>query len=193
MSKAAEPMKYVFLDIDGVLNSREFFEREKPLKKFEEMKAARAKEDPGLGLSGRSDEYWDNYNRSLCHIGEEYVERLNGLAFSGVCFILSSTWRMQNPLHHVQSMLTQKGFQGLLLGSTPVSAGKRGREIATWLQHATGADMFDMKAKIMWPDFVILDDDSDMLHLEPRLVKTSNDIGLQNEDVLKARDVLGLG
>jgi len=61
-----------------------------------------------------------------------------------------------------------------------------------WLQSATGVDAFNRANSKDWPDFVILDDDSDMLHLEGWLVKTDNQFGLQDEHIEKARAKLGL-
>lgn len=167
-------MKYVFLDIDGVVNSSEFFSREKPLEQFN-------------GLKEVSD-----FDLGLAHLCPGLVSRLNLLADDGVAFVLSSTWRMKYPLHHVQTMLVHKGFRGRLIGATPVSMGTRGREIAMWIESATGAPIFDRVRKGEWPDFVILDDDSDMLHLGWHLVKTESNVGLQDGDVALARRVLGL-
>lgn len=167
-------MKYVFLDIDGVLNCREFFEKTKPAERFEANELS-------------------EFERNLAHVGEEYVARLNGLVDVGrVAFILSSTWRIGSSLNHVQRVLAHQGFQGSLIGATPVGIGKRGREIASWLVSATGADAFNRAKSKDWPKFVILDDDSDMLHLEGWLVKTDNQFGLQDEHIEKARAKLGL-
>lgn len=168
-------MKYVFLDIDGVLNSMDFFEREKPLDQF------------------KGQDEVDDFALGLAHIGQEYVERLNSLVDPDVAFVLSSTWRAHHRLHHVQTMLAHKGFKGLLIGSTPVTMGQRGREIAMWLEAATSSPMFDVTKRSEWPSFVILDDDSDMLHLESYLVKTSSDVGLQEADIEKAREILDFG
>lgn len=169
-------MKYVFLDIDGVLNSQEFFEREKPLSQFDFKEEVK------------------DYDLGLAHMSEELVATLNGLVVPGeVAFVLSSTWRMQHPMHHVQSMLAYRGFKGHLIGCTPSTTGMRGREIAMWLMAATGALMFDRVVKNTWPDFVILDDDSDMLHLEDYLVQTDGQVGLQDADIVAAREKLGLG
>jgi hypothetical protein len=167
-------MKYVFLDIDGVLNCREFFEKTKPAEKFEENELS-------------------EFERNLAHVGKEYVQRLNGLVDVGrVAFVLSSTWRILSSVNHVEKVLKHQGFEGNLIGATPVQIGKRGREIASWLVSATGTDAFNRATSKDWPKFVILDDDSDMLHLEGWLVKTDNQFGLQDEHIEKARAKLGL-
>lgn len=167
-------MKYVFLDIDGVLNCREFFEKTKPAERFEENELS-------------------EFDRNLAHMGEEYVQRLNGLVVDGeVAFVVSSTWRIGKSINHIQKLLYHQGFTGTIIGATPVMIGKRGREIAMWLMAATGANTFNRAEKETWPEFVILDDDSDMLHLGDWLVKTDNRFGLQDEHIEKARAKLGL-
>jgi len=167
-------MKYVFLDIDGVLNHADFFERLQPLEKFNGM-----------------DEV-SNRDIGFASLDEDCVRRLNGLVVPGVVFVISSTWRIIHPLHHIQGMLKDKGFEGVTIGSTPVSIGKRGREISSWLAAATGAFMFDRARSDTWPDFVILDDDSDMLHLNNYLVQVDNATGLQQEHIDQAWKRLGL-
>jgi len=167
-------VKYVFLDIDGVLNSAEFMEREKPQEQFK-------------GVDEVS-----NYDHSVVMLDRTAVERLNGLVVPGVAFVISSTWRILHPLHHIQRMLRSKGFDGSIIGATPVSIGKRGREIGSWLMAATGTRMNRSEVN-SWPEFVILDDDSDMLTLGGYLVQTDNGKGLQDDDIELAKNILNLG
>ena len=93
-----------------------------------------------------------DFERHLTHIGGEYVQRLNGLVVPGeVAFVLSSTWRIGSSINHVQKLLAHQGFEGTLIGATPVTIGKRGREIAMWLQAATGVDAFNRASRKNWP------------------------------------------
>ena len=52
---------------------------------------------------------------------------------------------------------------------------KRGIEIQTWLDENPGVEKF-----------IILDDDSDMVHLMPHLLQTDGEFGLTNEIADKA-------
>lgn len=66
---------------------------------------------------------------------------------------------------------------------TPTLGGLRGHEIQDWLRHrAERRD--DVEA------FVIIDDDSDMDHLLPKLVKTTCATGLLDEHVEAAARLL---
>lgn len=121
-----------------------------------------------------------DFDRSLGHIDPSAVELLNSLVGAGIGFVVSSTWRTLYPQHHLQAMLAHKGFKGLLLGCTPSLPYKRGDEIDRYLS-AVKADTF-----------VILDDDSDMDPHMDQLVQTSNEIGLTESDVKRARHLLGM-
>jgi hypothetical protein len=59
------------------------------------------------------------------------------------------------------------------------AAEARGQEIQAWLD---GAPRYGIEVE----SFVILDDDSDMVHLADRLVKTSFETGLLDEHVDRA-------
>lgn len=89
------------------------------------------------------------------------------------CIVVSSTWRIGKSLRGLTDILLTAG---LTLGTrvfdvTPVLHVKRGLEIQKWLDQAkeTGIEV---------EAFVIIDDDSDMEHLLPYLVKTNNMDGL---------------
>jgi hypothetical protein len=141
--------KYLFLDIDGVLNSREvFIELYKPRKPAVEP------------------------------LGSKLVARVNRLVRETGCkVVLSSVWRFSG-LEAVQKKLDAAGVQFKLIGMTPrdYKDRQRGNEIQMYIdEHNITADQI-----------VILDDDSDMVHLLPRLVHTTFEKGLQDHHVEEA-------
>ena len=72
----------------------------------------------------------------------------------------------------------------LYIGNTPYFTDeKRGIEIQNWIDNNWNNEIYN--------NFVILDDDSDMEHLMNHLVKTNNNLGLQDSDVEKAKIILG--
>lgn len=109
----------------------------------------------------------------------EAVARLNRIfdATKAVA-VISSSWRIAHSLPAISWMLRYRGFTGKVIGATPVSSGQRGDEIQEWL------DLVPVES------FVILDDDSDMQHLRPFLVKTSFPYGLLDEHVDLAIEVI---
>lgn len=104
--------------------------------------------------------------------------------------IVSSTWRLNRTTTDLQSLLGDHGFKfpDRIVGRTPNwfsektqqiygvgrVTGGRGFEIQEWINTFAGTPP---KA------LVILDDDSDMAHLKPRLVQTDFDRGLGVEHV----------
>lgn len=162
-------MKVLFLDIDGVLNSVDWFKRRSKLTAEEEVIIS--KEDY---LVRR-------------HIDPEAVHRMNLVAEKTGCkFVLSSTWRLLSGVDMTSKVLKRAGATFELLDMTPECArmdtfsnglfdeGERGAEIYEWLQAHPGVE-----------SFVIVDDASDMGALRDRLVRTNNEVGLQYSDVQK--------
>lgn len=88
---------------------------------------------------------------------------------TGAKVVVSSTWRLFNSLERLQEILKNHGFTGEVIGKTPRLGGPRGREIAQWLNENGPIE-----------SFAILDDDSDMVHLMHKLIKTTFDKGLQD-------------
>lgn len=112
----------------------------------------------------------------------ELVCRLNSLVGQGE-WILSSTWRKIFTLEQMNKMMKARGFLGELVGHTSWSFSHtpRGHEIGDYLmlhQHEI-------------ENYVILDDDDEgmELHLE-HFVQTVESIGLTEENVLQALDIL---
>jgi len=122
----------------------------------------------------------DTYNE----FDPECVAALNRICDeSGAVCVLSSTWRLSWSLPGMLEHLRKFGFTGELVDKTPITSKERGFEIAMCLGHfhRHGPEV---------ESFVILDDDSDMEHLLPFLVKTSFKTGLSEEDADKAIKML---
>lgn len=176
--KIARTMKYVFLDVDGVLNSKWHL--------------------ANMGEPVYADKLSPtDYEIGINQIHKELVLRLNGLVERDVVFVLSSAWRRWFNYTVMQEMLQQLGFQGQIIGATPtrLSESTRGSEIATWLEENTGVEL--ERGERAWPVFIILDDNDDMDRprgqtLRGRLVRTSYENGLQDEHIARARRMLGL-
>lgn len=169
----------LFLDIDGVLNSSAWFEAQQ-----EQVNAYVL--DP------------DDENKG---IDPDAVAHLNRIVqATGAIIVISSTWRKLHSLPHIERLLHYRGFshKGRIIGATPDLQGgfmtpafakfiqenpeyrhrysnTRGNEIQAWLDAVPGVQ-----------SLVILDDDDDMAHLSPLLVKTDNRIGLTSEDADRA-------
>lgn len=151
--------RYLFLDIDGVLNHRAWHLRPKA-----DIEADRAA--------------WGHF---YTQVDPACVARVNAIvAALGAKIVVSSTWRFheQTPM-----VLTRRGLKADIVGVTPrSSAGIRGHEIQAWMdEHGVTAEQI-----------VILDDDSDMVHLLPRLVQTANTEGLTGAEVERALGLFGL-
>jgi hypothetical protein len=99
---------------------------------------------------------------------------------TGAKVVVSSTWRIARSVEQLQEILTKYGFAGQVIGKTPRLGGprpQRGDEIQVWLDENPGVERF-----------VIIDDDSDMVHLMNRLVRTDMKKGLTKahaEEVVK--------
>lgn len=106
--------RLIFLDLDGVLNSAQWFAR---------MNA-------------------DCLARRPIHnmIDPACVHRLNRLIeVSAAEIVVSSTWRIVHNLVDIRAALHHHGFTGRIIGQTPRYLQNRGTEIQTWLT-ANGHD-----------------------------------------------------
>lgn len=163
-------MKVVFLDIDGVLNSQAWFDRQA---------------NEGLtGFDPSDEEAW------LTMLDPDCVARLDRLvAAHDAKVVISSSWRQLLEPSTIARLLARRGFRGEVIGATttsnaltPTRKTQRGDQIAHWL--ATASVTSDVTS------FVILDDDEDMVHLAPRHVKTAWAKGLTEDDAARASELL---
>lgn len=160
-------MRVVFLDIDGVLNSEPWFARSEAERLGPDL-------DPAL------DTTW------IAMLDPDAVARFERLVTtSGAKVVVSSSWRAMVALPDLARFLAVRGFTGELIGATTTSYGlvpdgvtERGHQIAHWL------------AANPVTSYVILDDQSDMAHLADRLVLTTWERGLTDDDVDRALALL---
>ena len=97
-------MKIIFLDIDGVLNSDEYFEK-----------------TVHLNIQGIESE-----------IDIEKVKLLKkAIDETGAKVVLSSTWRYKRKVKYLKELLSHYGI--VIVDSTPFLENKRGLEIKQWL------------------------------------------------------------
>lgn len=144
-------VKVLFLDIDGVLNSADWYEQ-------------RTKEQQFSGLC--------ELDIEAMHLYDEIVER------TGCNVVLSSVWRFAD---NYKERLERQGLNtNKIIDRTPhmprprdtgTEYAERGKEIKAWL---------DSKLMGLPCVYAILDDDSDMLPEQPHF-KTSWQTGLTRE------------
>jgi len=173
----------IFLDFDGVLNSRAFLmandygERSNELDSMlDDFRVARNVQIDAIDVK---------------QIDPSKVALLNQIVKeTGAKIVVSSSWRIGKSIEHLQAILDFHGFVGEVIGKTCSfnNADKvRGDEIYDWLFdyfHAPPTSEFVRE------QFVIIDDDSDMGDFEDRLVHTSFAKGLQPEHVAQAISML---
>ncbi len=149
-------MNILFLDIDGVLNSKQWHSS-----------------DSCKALGNSVKRYFD----PIC------VEHLNSIiSETGARVIISSSWRILRSLQDLQDLFKSIGFAGKIYGKTEVLSTfepdtplLRGNEIKNWLA--------DNQKHFKTPiQYVILDDEDDFLESQnPNFFQTNSDIGLDKE------------
>lgn len=170
MSKQQESKCFLFLDVDGVLNTKAYHET------LEDPRPPWTMDDP-------TEDDW------LKMIDADAVARLNQIVEATGCqIILSSTWRIgYGPAPRMQELLKSLGFEGTFVGVTPQTfGGSRLREIKLWLEDNHGGE-----------PYVILDDDTSLTHsaeLEARWVQTYYEgAGLGEAEVRSVINILKEG
>ena len=160
-------MRVIFLDIDGVLNS------------------TRTMIVWGSGLVPFTQRELDNISRDDVLLDPVAVDLLRLLTeASGAKIVISSTWRLRSSPTAFHKMFDLYGWdtRDIVIGLTPVLHHKRGDEIASWL-----------KDNPVVEQYVILDDDSDMLVDQlPNFVNTEHDVGFARGDFEKAIGIFGM-
>jgi hypothetical protein len=103
-------MNVLFLDIDGVLNSKRWYN-----------------DRPYEPITGRLSEMAQS-------IDPEAVGRVNRIAeVTGCVIVLSSSWRCLDPIANIDRALQYRGLETHLYGATPSIGTPRGAEIEAWL------------------------------------------------------------
>lgn len=95
--------------------------------------------------------------------------------------VISSTWRIGMTIEELQNLITNSGFNPEIkvIGMTPRLYLQRGKEIQAWI------DENNFTGK-----YIIIDDDSDMCHLLPVLVRCDCQLGFTIYDYQKALKLL---
>ena len=169
-------MKYLFLDIDGVLNSenwygwRQYCYNNKWMDKIQ---------DPSI-----TDEF---VQYKLHEIDERAVANLNRIIDKTGCkVVLSSSWRSSSDFENTLTnyVLTLKGFKYTFYGVTPrLFSQDRGVEIKRWLEEESKKNEIE--------SYLILDDDCDMLPDQmDNFILVNRQYGLSDIDVFKAIEIL---
>jgi hypothetical protein len=154
-------MNVLFLDIDGVLNSSNWFRVA-----YETRKASRKKYEDAL-IADYSNARWE------LDLSQELVNNLKRIMYKveSLNIVVSSTWRMHYSVDELKDRLSKLLIisPDRIVGKTPRLFEHRGQEIQKWLDdHVV-------------EKFAIVDDDSDMDHLMDHLFKTKNETGLQRD------------
>ncbi len=167
-------MKIIFLDFDGVLNS---------LQSFKYWDKKRNQQDWEKDLRDAQVSLLEYMADEFCPICVNNVEELI-IRTPGVKIVVSSSWRVGRTIEDLKQILKFSPTIGdAIIDVTESLHSKRGNEIQKWL---------DEHPEVT--DYVILDDDSDMLDSQQKnFVKTAFMHGFQYGDMLWALRVLGEG
>ena len=174
-------MKVLFLDIDGVLNSENWFA----------YRIYCVKNNMVNILMNFVDIDDRNIKHKLTMLDDRAIANLNRIIEETGCkVVLSSSWRSSIESENIftQNLLKLKGFKYEFYDVTPRLwfsdfSIRRGEEIKFWL------DKESEKHEI--ESFVILDDDSDMLPEQMNnFIHVDGQVGLTDRDVLTAIEIL---
>ena len=167
-----KPIKLIFLDIDGVLNTSDYQACLHIL--------CRSKHPQEEINKGKLMPYYtrDHYGQLFNPMCVKFLEAL--LRNTGAKIVISSTWRMEG-LSKMRDMWKGRHYFGEIIGITPVSKGRvRGLEIAEFLGNFEG----DVES------YVIIDDDSADIHQKERLCKCNNRTGFGYKEYWEALKIL---
>lgn len=174
-------MKVLFLDIDGVLNSENWFA----------YRIYCVKNNMVNILMNFIDTDDRNIKHKLTMLDDRAIANLNRIVEETGCkVVLSSSWRSSIESENIftQNLLKLKGFKYEFYDVTPRLwfsdfSIRRGEEIKFWL------DKESEKHEI--ESFVILDDDSDILPEQMNnFIHVDGQVGLTDRDVLTAIEIL---
>ena len=174
-------MKVLFLDIDGVLNSENWFA----------YRIYCVKNNMVNILMNFVDTDDRNIKHKLTMLDDRAIANLNRIIEETGCkVVLSSSWRSSIESENIftQNLLKLKGFKYEFYDVTPRLwfsdfSIRRGEEIKFWL------DKESEKHEI--ESFVILDDDSDMLPEQMNnFIHIDGQVGLTDRDVVAAIEIL---
>lgn len=174
-------MKVLFLDIDGVLNSENWFEYMQYCIKNDMYNRV-------LNFVEINDEH---IKRKLSMVDDRAIANLNRIVEDTGCkVVLSSSWRSSRESDNAltEYVLKLKGFKYELYDVTPRIWTKefgtqRGEEIQLWINEESKKNEIE--------SYVILDDDSDILPEQlNNFIHVDGQVGLIDKDVFKAIEIL---
>ena len=151
----------LFLDVDGVLNSDQWYLNRQ-----------------ARGIVEGSNAWSSDINPEAVRLLNELNERIP------YKILLSSTWRLGYPLPILQERFRGLGLIPPLVGATPsiTPTGQRGNEIQEALELINGLIVVD--------SYAILDDDMDMLpHQQDYFVRVDHALGLTQENTFKVEEI----
>lgn len=171
--KMSEPVKILFVDVDGVLN-HELFYRDRQDRRNNAFEL----EYPFTEID-------------IVSVGflSMITER------TGAKVVISSSWRLGKSVKELQDMLNQCGFTGEVIGITPVldmhhDYVVRGNEILKWMLDNSEL----IGSHFEYRHFVILDDDQDMLYEHrDNFIQVDSWCGITSKDAQRAIKILNLG
>lgn len=157
-------MKCIFLDIDGVLNSR-----------------TSEKKNKALGFT-----FTDNPDPMHIRWLNLIIQK------TGALVVISSVWRKQASYLSLWRFFELQGFKGRIVGITPDLDDIRGNEIKAWMARYENGKDWRCKREEHGPieSYVIIDDDNDMGTLMGHLVRTKSKVGLIKRQALEAIKIL---
>ena len=152
-------MRIIFLDFDGVLNSHQsaqwYFDQDK--------------KEVWTEYLGSADKELVGYEKRLCFYACLNLKTILD-EYPDVRIVVSSTWRRGRSVEKLTEILRyHKVFiEDKVISRTPILNKERGYEIQQWLEENPTIE-----------DFVILDDDSDMVsYLDtPHFIQTDGKVG----------------
>jgi HAD domain in Swiss Army Knife RNA repair proteins len=175
--------KIIFLDIDGVLNSNDWYVRRQEKYNMDDVET----------------------RYPFYEFDPSAINRLNKIIEStGAKVVVSSTWRLGRSIEELQTILNTVGFTGEIIDKTIYYGGiegytvPRGCEIERWLDtkgfqrinwSKEEQQKFINKSEVK--NYIILDDDSDMLYNQrEHFVQTGWQFGLDDNTMNKAIKIL---
>lgn len=184
-------MKIIFLDIDGVLNHENWYRTRQEYKSKIDAK-----------------EFSDRY--PFYEFDPKSIELLNEIIEkTGAKVVVSSTWRLGRTIEDLQTILDSVGFKGEVIDITPSMSARidgnpagytipRGCEIDWWLKSKkfqrinwSKEKQLEYLEKSEVKNYIILDDDSDMLYSQrEHFVQTNWKSGLNRTLADKAIETL---
>jgi len=168
----------LFLDIDGVLNCKEFYQSS--LSDYEEARRKLIE-----GIKQEHEERLKLYKALLC---PKRISWINNLCEeTKISVVVSSTWRLNKTVEQLQEILNYAGATFTIIGKTAYTGYERGTEISKWIKDHC-MNYFGI-SNTDFGSYVILDDHNEMLiKQENHFFQTEDYYGLTPEICCKIKE-----